>query len=143
VRAARARILLAETGGTSAHEEFYKDPKHWTPARPNSTITAEIDMGDSKDVTAWGILDTEENVWIGNADDPCPLVYRETDPQETMLPAYVRAQIAANITAVRLGTQLGRHRATRYPDTPVCARDTVAAKRTPGEAIARIEKGGF
>jgi hypothetical protein len=80
-------------------------------------------------VNKWGILDTEDNVWIGN--DAGPLLY---DNQGL-------AFVAARMSDVQLGYQPGRCRAAEFIPQPVRLRDTVKAKCSPLKALEDLETG--
>ena len=79
--------------------------------------------------TTWGIYDTQDNLWIGNADGP--LTYED----------HTLARIAAQVAEeALLGTDLAmRFQAREIPWRAWRLRDEVKLKHTPLEAIRRIE----
>jgi hypothetical protein len=79
---------------------------------------------------SWGILDTQDNVWIGNDDGP--LSY---DDEKL-------AQVACQMAAVQAKVELTRYRARELPASgPWNLRDKVRTVCTPEEALRRLEEG--
>ena len=79
--------------------------------------------------TLWGLLDTQDNVWMGT--DIGPNIYTD----------YSLARIAAEIIDVKLGQELGRTRATEYRGGANHLRDEVKAKMSSEKALQLLESG--
>lgn len=82
-----------------------------------------------KKAKKYGVLDTVDNVWMGNTQGPVTYDDRKL------------AQVAAAVIAERLGWPLNRCQAVTYSRPSPKLRDTVKAKMTTLEAIRRLEAG--
>ena len=80
--------------------------------------------------TKWGILDTEDRLWMGDGDGPALF-----DDEKV-------AQVAAMIVDVRLGQALGRSRAQKFTPRPgLRLRDEKPATMSALDAIRALEDG--
>lgn len=79
----------------------------------------------------WGLLDTEDRVWIGNDDGP------HTYDDETF------ARVVAQMFDVMMKWKPARTRATVYVDQPKVLHDTVTPTITAEDALKGIEEGRY
>lgn len=80
----------------------------------------------------WGLLDTQDNTWIGN--DAGPVLHEE----EWM------AKVAAQVADIQLGQEPGRTRAREFPaQRNLRLKETVDTKMGPLEALEGLEEGRF
>ena len=77
----------------------------------------------------YGVLDTKDNVWMGNKEGP--LLY---DAEEL-------AQVAARIVDARLCNPAGRCKAMLYAQDATTLKDELTCQRSAEEAIALLERG--
>ena len=84
-------------------------------------------MSDLQSV--WGLLDTQDNVWMG--DDDGPKTYTD----------YMIARVAAQMVDVQLGQHPGRTKAKEYVGGATRLRDEVKTKMGSAEALQKMEDG--
>ena len=82
-------------------------------------------------VGAWGLLDTKENLWLGEGPTGGPKTYDNED----------MAIIAARMTDVQLGWASGRTKAKRYDGSATKIRDNVPVKMPARTALEKLESG--
>jgi hypothetical protein len=88
-------------------------------------------MGEMrKESTRWGVLDGEDNCWLG--DDSGPRLF----PDATM------ARISAQVLGVQLGFHPLRLKAKEFTAPSVRLRDELPTRMGTVDALRRIEKGG-
>ncbi len=80
-------------------------------------------------VKRWGLLDTQDNVWIGN--DTGPITFHD----------YAIARVAAQMCDVMLAQQPGRTRAVLFDGRNLRLRDCQKTAMSPEEALRRMESG--
>lgn len=80
----------------------------------------------------WGLLDTQDNTWIG--DDFGPVLHEEE----------WTAKVAAQVVDVQLGQEPGRTRAREFPaQQNLRLKETVDTKMGTLEALEGLEEGRF
>lgn len=77
----------------------------------------------------WGLLDTQDNVWMG--DDAGPKIYTE----------YLLARVAAQMMDEQLGQKPGRTRALPYKGGATRLRDKVKTRMGALQALRNLEGG--
>lgn len=82
-------------------------------------------------VGSWGLLDTAENVWMGNNDGP------------RIFTDYMLARLAAQMVDVQLGQEPGRTRASEFAAANLRLRGTVPVKMSAKEALRGMESGEY
>lgn len=86
----------------------------------------------------WGVYDQVDKVWMGTDTGPHRYTTGIMGPKKVTVSGKEKAQLSATIHAEAMG-QVGRYRAKEIPANITKKRDTVQARITPREAIARIE----
>lgn len=93
--------------------------------------------------TKWGLYDTDDNCWMGNAGGTGPLLYDDADLKFAKTGAEIIAKIAAQMMDVALRQEPGRTRARVFNEGPLVVKDEKTMTMTPLEALQRMERGGF
>lgn len=79
----------------------------------------------------WGLLDTKDNVWLGNGEGPN--LYGEP----------IMAKLAAQTASKMLGEDPLRVKVALFEEKNLRKKDTIKAKMTGAQAIKRFEEGGL
>ena len=77
----------------------------------------------------WGLLDTQDNVWLG--DDDGPKTYTD----------FMTARLVAQMVDVQLGWEPGRTKAAEYIEGSKHLRDEVDTRMGAEEALRKMEGG--
>lgn len=85
--------------------------------------------GKRPTIGLWGLLDTQDNVWMGN--DEGPKTYTE----------YLLARVGAQMVDVQLGQEPGRTWAMPYKGGATRLRDRVKTKMGTLQALRDLEGG--
>lgn len=109
-------------------EEMRLSPEDWVGHKEKPELGKKVDS--SWVGQKWGVLDTKDNLWIGDEKGP------------DLFSTEVLAKISAQVMGVMAGYEPGRLRERAYPEGPVRLKDSVDTKMDARTALRRIEEGG-
>lgn len=97
---------------------------------PSPETPMRIQPGEPLTGTVWGILDTQDDLWLGDGGNHL-LLYRDKR----------NADLVVRVLGVRLRWAAGRLRAVTYTHDVVRVRDYIEPKLPVEEALRRLEDG--